>query len=286
MSDSPHTNRSLFAAPDVEDINTKQRIKQAWRYAAVASLIWVSMTGFLWLSNYEIGTIICCAQTAVMVLLMYFHRIKTELISPRSFTNLFLGFSCSTVFLVAVSHPAIDVVLFLLPIGIVMAAQVLGPRGAVPWFLVNLSAFIVYPMIYHGEPWYWSVVTLNICALSCGVALFTFLSCFQAESLYRKRTAKLVSLGERLHRLATTDSLTGLMNRHQFQSHLAAQLEQAKSQSGQFAVLMIDLNGFKAINDNLGHRIGDSTLIEVASRLKQKAANVYRLGGDEFCVIA
>lgn len=87
---------------------------------------------------------------------------------------------------------------------------------------------------------------------------------------------------------AHTDPLTGLANRASMQLQLKTELEQV--QPGQFglALLYIDLDGFKAINDTHGHAVGDQVLIEVASRLKQAVRSsdvVARLGGDEFVVI-
>jgi diguanylate cyclase (GGDEF)-like protein/PAS domain S-box-containing protein len=93
---------------------------------------------------------------------------------------------------------------------------------------------------------------------------------------------------EALERLARIDSLTGVANRRQFEEQLAAALARARRQHEGIALLAIDVDHFKNINDNHGHPIGDSVLVEVAGRLLAcvRAGDlVARLGGVEFMVL-
>jgi diguanylate cyclase (GGDEF)-like protein/PAS domain S-box-containing protein len=88
--------------------------------------------------------------------------------------------------------------------------------------------------------------------------------------------------------LAHFDPLTSLANRHQFRTHLAELLKPSYGPPRPFAVLCLDLDHFKTINDTLGHAIGDGLLQEVAQRLlarTRRSDTVARLGGDEFAVI-
>lgn len=92
----------------------------------------------------------------------------------------------------------------------------------------------------------------------------------------------------RLENLAYYDSLTKLPNRKLFQVSLDHHVEAAKRSNRMLALLFIDLDKFKMINDTLGHGAGDDLLIQVAGRLLQsvrKSDMVSRLGGDEFTVI-
>ncbi|MDD5171087.1 MAG: EAL domain-containing protein, partial [Syntrophales bacterium] len=88
--------------------------------------------------------------------------------------------------------------------------------------------------------------------------------------------------------LATHDSLTGLPNRLMFSQILNQAIHSAKRHQRQFAVLFLDLDRFKIINDTMGHEAGDLLLKEIAARLKQtlRAVDVVgRLGGDEFIIL-
>jgi diguanylate cyclase (GGDEF)-like protein/PAS domain S-box-containing protein len=89
---------------------------------------------------------------------------------------------------------------------------------------------------------------------------------------------------------AEHDDLTGLGNRRKFNTVLPAILNQAAGDGSKIAVLFLDLDRFKYINDSLGHDVGDLLLIKVAQRLKEAirerdGITVYRLGGDEFTFI-
>jgi len=92
---------------------------------------------------------------------------------------------------------------------------------------------------------------------------------------------------DRLHHLALHDTLTGLPNRLLFRERVSHAITQACRNGHQVAVLFIDLNDFKEINDLLGHQIGDRLLQVTASRLRRCLRDgdaVARLGGDEFVV--
>ena len=92
----------------------------------------------------------------------------------------------------------------------------------------------------------------------------------------------------RIHRLAHHDPLTGLENRHALGLRLEQQLAQARRSSQPLAVLFIDLDHFKKINDSLGHQAGDELLVGAATRMKDLLRDVdtlARLGGDEFIIL-
>ncbi len=92
----------------------------------------------------------------------------------------------------------------------------------------------------------------------------------------------------RLRHDAMHDTLTGLPNRSQITTEAIAALADARHRRGQVAMMIIDLNGFKAVNDTLGHHVGDDLLREVAVRFDAAmphGATVARLGGDEFAVL-
>ncbi|MCF8476714.1 MAG: EAL domain-containing protein [Pseudolabrys sp.] len=93
---------------------------------------------------------------------------------------------------------------------------------------------------------------------------------------------------ERIAHMAHHDSLTGLPNRAAFNEHINGMIKTAESARQNFAVLCIDLDRFKEVNDVFGHGVGDEMLRQVASRLERACDGAFlsRLGGDEFTVIS
>lgn len=93
---------------------------------------------------------------------------------------------------------------------------------------------------------------------------------------------------ESLYHLATHDSLTGLVNRSHFLEAIEQALLRGQRQSRHVAVVYVDLDGFKRVNDQGGHSLGDRVLFAIAARLRhavRAADTVARIGGDEFAVL-
>jgi len=86
---------------------------------------------------------------------------------------------------------------------------------------------------------------------------------------------------------AVTDPLTGLYNRRYAQTHLQRIADQAYSSGREYAVMVVDIDHFKLINDNYGHRTGDDILCQLAERLRRNCRAIdllARIGGEEFLV--
>ncbi|MDH3353835.1 MAG: diguanylate cyclase, partial [Chromatiales bacterium] len=100
--------------------------------------------------------------------------------------------------------------------------------------------------------------------------------------------SELKAVEEQLSHLAHHDELTGLHNRLYFKAQVEQSVQSAKRNQHMMALLFLDLDGFKQINDNFGHDVGDQLLKTIAQRLKncvREEDTVARMGGDEFIII-
>jgi diguanylate cyclase (GGDEF)-like protein len=136
---------------------------------------------------------------------------------------------------------------------------------------------------------------VEICATLAGVGILIVLRTTylerrakRLEKLVAARTAELVASQERLEHIAYSDLLTSLPNRRMFTEDINKRIALTRRQGGHFALMLIDLDRFKQINDTLGHDAGDALLVEVANRLRQTVREsdcVARIGGDEFAIL-
>ncbi|WP_442599978.1 putative bifunctional diguanylate cyclase/phosphodiesterase [Neobacillus sp. D3-1R] len=140
-----------------------------------------------------------------------------------------------------------------------------------------ISSVVLIVLTYGSFQW-------KINALSVGVGL-VFIMTIGRQLFIISKNKKLVL---EYYDLAYRDELTGLLNRSSFKIDLEAAITRAKNANGTLAVLLIDLDRFKMINDTLGHLVGDVVLKVTARRLRNslgKDCRIYRLGGDEFVVL-
>ena len=102
------------------------------------------------------------------------------------------------------------------------------------------------------------------------------------DATERKATAA------RIERMARFDELTSLPNRFEYGNHIASTIERLERTGEGFALLYVDLDGFKQVNDSLGHDVGDRVLVETGKRLREAVREndfLARFGGDEFLLI-
>jgi diguanylate cyclase len=108
------------------------------------------------------------------------------------------------------------------------------------------------------------------------------------ERTITDRTSGLEAANRQLRQLASHDALTGLPNRLLLEDRISRAIAQASRHSHEFALLVVDLDRFKLINDSFGHQAGDDLLRDVAQRLKATVRDIdttARLGGDEFVML-
>ncbi|MFY9292397.1 MAG: EAL domain-containing protein [Methylorubrum rhodinum] len=168
-------------------------------------------------------------------------------------------------------------IIFFLTITMMFCMQCLAHLRSAAHILATIAVPYCVYFIAVGEPLVQMAVISYVLVLVGSTAMQSF--------AYRD-FCHLVDLTAENGRLAHTDALTGLPNRRSFVARLEETVTQAAATGAQFGVGMIDLDGFKPVNDSLGHGAGDSVLREVARRLEGAGIGwAARLGGDEFGII-
>jgi len=117
--------------------------------------------------------------------------------------------------------------------------------------------------------------------------LLVFLSASAWRTTYRARR-KEYARAQELEWLSRTDLLTGLGNRRDFDDHLASALARRRRYGENAALVLLDLDRFKTVNDTFGHQVGDSVLMEIARRLESSLRtedSLARWGGEEFVLL-
>jgi diguanylate cyclase (GGDEF)-like protein len=159
------------------------------------------------------------------------------------------------------------------------AYLMLGRRIAV-WLsgvCLALVAIILYLRFYEPHGIQLVSVVINLVF----AYLFLWGLTHSAEKIHKKMLATLTVV-------ASTDPLTGLANRRNMIAKYEQQFKTAKKNGDGLAVVLIDLDHFKRVNDNYGHDIGDAVLVDFAERLRAHEGDseqLFRLGGEEFCVL-
>ncbi|MEA3014177.1 MAG: hypothetical protein QOD42_2722 [Sphingomonadales bacterium] len=171
------------------------------------------------------------------------------------------------------------------------AAGICGRNAGRPVIAIGQLALASVPvsvgLFLSQDPLRWVLGAVN-CAFMFGMVDIT-LQTYSAVLKAMSATQEQKRLTERFERLARFDTMTGLENRGSFQERLQTELAELPESGDQLAVLWIDLDRFKEINDSLGHPTGDGVLCTVARQLSSIVdgrGSVARFGGDEFVLLA
>lgn len=158
------------------------------------------------------------------------------------------------------------------PAALILTAMVVGP-------------FVVFLLVGHNEVY--SAIGLNLLLVTFAM-IYILIICSGQFAAMINGQIETRRLSNENFRLANMDSLTELPNRRQFFHRLSLLAQQGRSSRRNFVVGVLDLDGFKAINDLYGHGVGDRLLKETGQRLLALAEDghfIARLGGDEFGIL-
>ena len=283
-------NQKLSDIPLQSSDEEELRAQRTWLLINVMLLTWAFFAAFLYCRGFEIATRACIFQgVAYLTIQLFFSKSQKY----KAIIHTFLVSSATGIFVVAISDPKLVHAMFFFPVSILVCSYLFGIRQAFIWFVITVSYFTLFHYLQYG---FTETITnhLDDLVLSWGVAFCIFFCCQQAEASYQSQSKRMIDFSNALQKrsaelelLATTDSLTGLTNRFQFQSELEKLIKVATDEK-QVALFLVDMDGFKEINDTLGHATGDEVLVEIGNRLSTTMgdrASVARLGGDEFCVL-
>lgn len=170
-------------------------------------------------------------------------------------------------------------VLFFLTVSIVVCVHCVAQLRSASSILAVIAVPMIFFFSMQGEP------IVRIAALSYAASFFSMLV---MQRVNYRHFRHMVRVTEENRKLAHTDALTSLPNRRSFFAHLDEAIEQTGAAGKNVTVGIIDLDGFKPVNDSFGHHAGDEVLREVANRLEnimEGIGSAARLGGDEFGLI-
>ncbi|MFV9669941.1 hypothetical protein CKF43_18300 [Pantoea graminicola] len=136
----------------------------------------------------------------------------------------------------------------------------------------------------------WLAILVTVVTLSIlGITLLVSMLDARLQARTSLLASSLAEANRELAQLALHDNLTRLPNRILLEDRLEQAINKANREQTQFALMFMDLDGFKAVNDAFGHHVGDSLLVGVTERMSQQMTGYYtlaRLGGDEFVLLA
>ncbi len=277
-------------------------LDQVWRTAAAfAAIVLVSVPlRDLALHRWQWATTMTVCIAAVMVAIFPFNRrLRTEIRAAAPVLILMVGAVTTTL-----ASGIQDVGPMLLLMANIAVAMLFERRIAIVSFAVTAVVLFCAGVgfVSHRLPLYfstdypvswagWLIAVLTTLGLGVPVLGGVISYRHALEALSRRiavQRDEIAAQRDRIEVLATHDTLTGLPNRQLAEDRLLMATRMAARAGESLAVLYIDLDGFKGVNDRLGHEAGDEVLRSVADRLNRSiraADTAARLGGDEFLVI-
>ena len=147
--------------------------------------------------------------------------------------------------------------------------------------------------IVHRDNEFFRTIDISVAVISVSIVISIVANAtFRGYKNEHNKTVALMkeleTQNDKLKELSIMDQLTGVYNRRHFMDVLDSEIAHFKKYKQNFHVMMIDLDGFKQVNDNNGHLFGDEVLRKVAQQIKKTTRDydvIARYGGEEFCVL-
>lgn len=225
----------------------------------------------LYSGNYIVGAADLCMVVCAIVATRMAWR-SGDTVKPGLFMAIVF---CAGALLVCINL-GVDGLFWVYPFLVFIFFLVAPARAFVLLSLMLGSLFIIanlYPQLIFASRFQ----MLTFFVTTSITSLFAFIFAYRAQQQRRE-----------LQRLATTDSLTGAANRRTLNDQLALAITEFEKISRQYGLLLLDLDHFKQVNDNYGHKVGDQILIELVPVLQsmlRQSDQVFRFGGEEFVVL-
>ncbi len=280
-------NRSLFAAVSEKlDRRSDSEHTQALIRIAIGSvgliyLFLVYVSGKLGAAQQHMFLFVACFVFAAISIFAAV-VIQPQVSQSRRLLGMALDFGATSYFMYVMKD--MGILFFAVYLWVVIGN---GLRYGTRYLYIAMTASIVCFTVVIASSSYW----IEQWSFSAGLLIAMVALPLYFSSLLKQlndQHNELKMLYEQTARHATHDSLTGLPNRKHFHDQLAETIASARPDKRTFTVLYLDLDGFKTINDDLGHAVGDQLIENTARRLEQcvrKDDMVARVGGDEFVVL-
>jgi len=261
----------------------QEEFSQAKARRAIAVLSFIFIIGFFYLGKITPWTVLFVGVVCLFSIfwLSFLKRYPGDYLWRRRFISLFDISVVSIALIIAGEWGAIFYFLYLWII--VGNGMRFGTKSLMEVMMLGVVGYST--VLTYSEYW------LNNMPTGVGLLLGLII----LPSFYLVLIKRLHTLNEKLnielHKAtyaATHDGMTKLLNREYFFQRVKEKVDEAERYNEKFAIMFIDLDGFKDVNDNFGHHYGDELLKTTAKKIKQvvrKSDLVARLGGDEFAII-
>ena len=279
--------------PTLEAANAMRKLRMAQISAMVSIAVAVALSYFVYAARW--GTVFPLLGGLVISIICFVLNRRGQ--TARATLLLLTSITAMSGMLMWLGDGLNDAALLMFPVLLIMAGLLMGKRG---YYLLWASMMGLLAVLTWATTKGWrasSVVPRDPVELWRDVSLILFVGGLAVwtvvNDIYktllnlREQVVKVTASQKQLAYLSQHDALTGLFNRSMGRGHIQQAIANAARRQSRVALLFVDMDNFKAVNDSMGHSVGDEFLRQVAARLSasvRKSDIVARQGGDEFVI--